>query len=1023
MVKIVFFINFLFLYISNIFAQNNNRLVGKSMPQSMVSQWGAERSVWSHSYSQVNSKPLIDFNAIDKWVSLVEDHTDISLSPDGNYFAYGIGNYMSRRLDTLIIQSTGMAWRKSFVDALPGFFSCDSKQYIFLNKEKELNFLETSSGKLKIVKNVLSYIIPHDYKNEYLAYKLNDTENTLVFFNLLTGKEETFKNVKSFSFDVSNQWLVCRTGAASDTLLMYNFSKEVTRRFLSVVDYVISKDGAKMLLRSNYDLRYINMFNDANTLIWSAEDSTIKLDKWMLDESGNQVVFSTKELSQREAVSTDISIWYWREGMRNVVLKFNNKSAGFPNDVFVEGLVNFTNDGHAIQVSLQKISDVRKRDSNAVSLDVWSYKDTLLQSIQLNRSNELAKYQALINVETGKIVWNDNKYEKLYFCIKEFALIGNNHTNGYSPRYGDRFWEKEYYRDSIWLVSLTDGARKFICAKKIFQHELKPSPDGRYLVYFDRDKGSYISYNILTNENVNICSGIPGSQFGMHRFSNSNDEVEGVELVYWLPGNDRLIVYDDYDIWQLDPAGRRSPINLTNGYGRKHNILFRLQDEYSGWIKRFGSSLFIADDTLLLKAFNIETKFNGYYTARIGQESDPQQLYMGPYFMDKLLNTYGVMGGMSPIKAANSKVYIIKRESDTLAPNYFLTKDFRTFRPLTNLKPHHEYNWLTAELHNFKRMDGSYSQGILYKPSDFDSTKKYPVIVSFYLWLSDRRYQYPQAQYVEAPNLIWGTAWMVSHGYLVFMPDIQFKKDHWGPSTVNTMDGAARYLNSLNFVDGKHIGACGHSNSGRFGYYLLTHSHSFAAMSVGAGHGGGDVLSDALSLSNDGRNESMLSFHEVDAAGAALGPIWQNKQSWIEHTAVLQADKVTTPFLLFYNNKDPDPVRYGRELYIALRRLEKKTWWLQYDNGGHSVYGKNAQDFTIRFTQFFDHYLKESPAPRWMTKGILASVKGIETGYELDPSGNCGLNKNKCKVCNKWNEKYRKKPEKFLKPFEAWLFD
>ena len=30
----------------------------------------------------------------------------------------------------------------------------------------------------------------------------------------------------------------------------------------------------------------------------------------------------------------------------------------------------------------------------------------------------------------------------------------------------------------------------------------------------------------------------------------------------------------------------------------------------------------------------------------------------------------------------------------------------------------------------------------------------------------------------------------------------------------------------------------------------------------------------------------------------------------------------------------------------------------------------NRKDLTIRFFQFFDHYLKDAPAPTWMTEGV-----------------------------------------------------
>ena len=83
-------------------------------------------------------------------------------------------------------------------------------------------------------------------------------------------------------------------------------------------------------------------------------------------------------------------------------------------------------------------------------------------------------------------------------------------------------------------------------------------------------------------------------------------------------------------------------------------------------------------------------------------------------------------------------------------------------------------------------------------------------------------------------------------------------------------------------------------------------------------------------------------------------------------------------------------------MFTALRRLEKKVWWLQYDNGLHTVIGNDAKDFTIRYTQFFDHYLNGAPPPKWMVQGIPYKLKGIESRYELDMEGQCGDN---CPVC------------------------
>jgi hypothetical protein len=149
------------------------------------------------------------------------------------------------------------------------------------------------------------------------------------------------------------------------------------------------------------------------------------------------------------------------------------------------------------------------------------------------------------------------------------------------------------------------------------------------------------------------------------------------------------------------------------------------------------------------------------------------------------------------------------------------------------------------------------------------------------------------------------------------------------------------------------------------------------------------------------------------------GNLYENKEAWLEFSTVLQADKSKSPLLLFSNKESsPEYQEAALQIFTALRRLDKKIWWLKYDNGEHTLHDlKELRDHTIRYTQYFDHYLKEAPAPLWMTQGIPINLKGIESRYELDPEGSCGKD---CKVCKKWNEQYKRYPEMFKKPIQEW---
>jgi hypothetical protein len=65
-----------------------------------------------------------------------------------------------------------------------------------------------------------------------------------------------------------------------------------------------------------------------------------------------------------------------------------------------------------------------------------------------------------------------------------------------------------------------------------------------------------------------------------------------------------------------------------------------------------------------------------------------------------------------------------------------------------------------------------------------------------------------------------------------------------------------------------------------------------------------------------------------------------------------------------------------------MRRLAKPAWLLNYKGEGHTLDGLPAQkDWTIRMGQFFDHYLKDEPIPRWMKEGISIDERNIDQKY------------------------------------------
>ena len=76
----------------------------------------------------------------------------------------------------------------------------------------------------------------------------------------------------------------------------------------------------------------------------------------------------------------------------------------------------------------------------------------------------------------------------------------------------------------------------------------------------------------------------------------------------WLANDEALLIYDSYDIWQVDPTGKQSAKCLTLG-GRQQKIRFR-------YLRLDAEQISIdPNETILLSAFHTKTKASGYFNS------------------------------------------------------------------------------------------------------------------------------------------------------------------------------------------------------------------------------------------------------------------------------------------------------------------------------------------------------------------------------------------------------------------------
>lgn len=918
-------------------------------------------------------KPIIDSTAIESWISAQSP----SISNDGEFAMYSIDN-QPRGYETIVVKSVDDSWHKECIAEKysEAFFSSNSK-LLFIKDQKSLYFLKLRQDKIDTISNVISYQRPNAGLGDWIAYQTEDANKKLIILNLSTGKRTLIDSVVDYLFDNGGNTLIFKTEITTDSIITVSFN-------------------------------WLNLSQEKRITIWTANGpSTSKFSFLNLtfDKDGNQLLFMVKGNPTDQSGK---AIWYYRFGMEKAVTRISDDQVKDEGRLFIreDRSLAFSSNGRWIFFQLKKQTNDSQYNRTSGSVNIWSYKDAILQPAQLlDLKYDLDSYTGVVDTATGKaiIIQGENEMLETYpnEITGDYAVVARNYPFG-NKSYNN--WWKLSPIPAYFLVSLRDGSEKLLKEESFTLSNFAFSPSGTFLTYFDSKSKAFYTVDILSSHIFNISHRIPTD------VCDENPRglvVQAVGPVLgWTQDETSLFLYDNYDIWKVDSRDSRSPENITNGYGAKHGIKFRLA------FQTREPALFRKEDSLLLVAFSPKSKQNGFFRLFLDKKKqDPTLLAMGSYTYYYADVLFEFNYSFQPLKARNSNVWIVRRESFNQAPNFFITKDFRNFQVLSKIHPELSYNWLTAQLLTWKMSTGQTVQGILYKPENFDSHKKYPIIFNYYERLSDRLFEFPGPAFTDANINI---PWFVSRGYLVFTPDIYYGTAAKAPKSgaewaCSTVVSAVAYLANIPYIDTRKMALQGHSFGAFETNYIITHTNLFAAASEAAGIT--DPLSEYLSLTPfpDGREIESWS-PEMDREISHTrykGTPWKYPNLYAKSSAVLHADKISAPLLIMHNRLDDNiQWRQGVELFMALRRLGKRVWMLEYDGETHVLANKdNQKDFTIRLTQFFDHYLKDSLPPIWMTEGIPAKLKGIDLGFKADSSGRCGIT---CGICFPAQPKYKK---------------
>ncbi|WP_111309568.1 alpha/beta hydrolase family protein [Confluentibacter sediminis] len=809
-----------------------------------------------------------------------------------------------------------------------------------------------------------------------------ENENEIILKNIKNDRQLILKNTEELNFIGTKDWVKY---TKNDSTFLYSLATN-KKRFWNVKDYTQSIKGTDLLFYIQYGpyvngkslkkIVYYDIEKNDSIVIRSIKDFSIIDDRKLLvfaQEINNETYLKSgriggvfKTLYKCESSNFgDFTLNSKKEGgsftmkspssTSNNLLFYFNIETGVVKQVldydtvkWEDSLYTFSRIAYPLEadtkiIPLQLQANFNKYENSKIEksdIDIWSWNQGALERRleKLRGEKESSKDPYYVyNLKKNECFKIDSgEYSQIIAPnLDHYTQVFKTTTEGYEVEVDWKFNEPH----DLYLLNLETNKKSKVMENIIENPYWNSS--GTYAILYNEKDRVWMSLNPADKKPE---FRVIGEQIKYPLWDVENDFGEyskSYGIAGWLNEGKTLVVYDEYDLWAIDLTGNKKPYSITNEFGRKNKIRLRLNNTST-------AEDLTLDTEILLKSFNKVTKAKGVYRLK-------------KHLLTKLIEQKDSSINIQEI-AGNGKSYLFTNESYTCFPNlWWANKDFKNKKQITNLNVQQtDYAWGNAKLVSWKNFKNNNNEGILYLPENYDANKSYPVIVHFYEKHTEDLYKYHIPEY-SSSNIDIPT--YVSKGYVVFQPDIHYVYNQPGMSAYNATVSGVQYLIEKKIAAKDHIGIQGHSFGGYETSFLLTKTDVFNCAIVGSGVS--NFTSNYFSYRTNGL--SNLFKYEVDQY-RMKDSFFEEKEKYIENSPIFHVENNHTPTLIFHNDHDlAVPFQEGMSLFLALRRLGKESWLINYKNEGHTLSEyQHQKDWTNKMQAFFDFYLKNSIRPEWM---------------------------------------------------------
>ena len=265
----------------------------------------------------------------------------------------------------------------------------------------------------------------------------------------------------------------------------------------------------------------------------------------------------------------------------------------------------------------------------------------------------------------------------------------------------------------------------------------------------------------------------------------------------------------------------------------------------------------------------------------------------------------------------------------------------------------------SVELVSWKSKDGATMEGVLHKPADFDSHKKYPLLVVIHggptgisrTLMNPGNHYYPVEQFLSKGALVLEPNYRGSAGYGEKFRSLNVRNlgvgDMW-----DVMSGVDALI-AQGIVDPSRLGSMGWSQGGYISAFLTTNTDRFKAISVGAG------ISDWMTYYV---NTDITPFTRQYLQGTP----WDDPAIYALTSPITNIKRARTPTLIQHGQFDKRvPIPNGFELYRGLRDENVTARMIIYAGFGHGITKPKSNRAVLQHNlDWFSHYIWGEPIPQ-----------------------------------------------------------